>query len=996
MPMLRIHIIIFLLLIALRFQAQQFNYYTLSADNKLPSSEVYTILQDKKGFMWFATDRGVSRFNGTHLTNYTTANGLADNTVLRMCEDRKGRIWFASLSGEICYWENDTIRKTPASDIVRKCTTSHGIIISIYADSADNIWITSNNQVMFFSMNNPTRIHHLKAPPSDPDVHSVVNLICLGEKNAAFISSSYDPFVFLLPDINKPVFFKGVLNCGRYATKLDVHHYNFPIKEMNYPINKVSWAVSKNETYYYSINNILFRIEKNKPVTFKKLDDIILKIYTDAKNGLWIGFKGKGACYFKDSNWEQQPIRLYDKVSVDDFCMDHEGGVWVATLEKGVFYIPSTSILTFSNIPYLNDDITFIGHAYNQVFFVTYDNKVGKGEDLTITQDSLLTDLAEKNAGLFYMKTIGDTTYLSFSHQLIRHSKDNKYTLSLSLNNNLRSGKRIVKDGTGKIWIVNNGGLGPINNLQNQATMFRSPYRIGSVIPYGNDLLVGGKKGLALFKDYRFIDLNHLSPFLNGQITDMKTDSNGFVWIATIGNGVLRLKGKTVDQLTEKNGLISTICHKIAIDKQNNVWVGTNQGISYITNNKSFPIKNISEKNGLSSNEITQLSVENNHLWVGTKRGLNLLDIDEVTRPINTSPAYLESITVNNNKIGPFENRFDYNQNNFKFSLLGLTFKDKGNHRYRYRLVNLDTAWQETESNELLFNNLAPGKYTLQFKVANIDKIWSKQSFSYSFVINKPFWLTWWFILLEIVALIGIVYLIILWRINIIKRKEEEKLRINKLLAEYQMKALTAQMNPHFIFNAINSIQNFIIQNHSTLAYDYLIKFSKLIRLVLNNSKNNEITLQQELDTLGLYIELEQLRFKESFDYKLKVSKEIDTESLMIPALLLQPYIENAIWHGLMPLKDRKGRIQLTIEKNNELLNITIADNGVGRKASDQIKKKIVHKSHQSVGMELTGKRIELFGQESEFSIQIIDNYDDNNNATGTTVEIILPMIEMY
>jgi LytS/YehU family sensor histidine kinase len=241
-----------------------------------------------------------------------------------------------------------------------------------------------------------------------------------------------------------------------------------------------------------------------------------------------------------------------------------------------------------------------------------------------------------------------------------------------------------------------------------------------------------------------------------------------------------------------------------------------------------------------------------------------------------------------------------------------------------------------------------------------------------------------------------IVYLIILWRTNVIRKKEQEKLRINKLLAEYQMKALTAQMNPHFIFNAINSIQNFIIQNHSTLAYDYLIKFSKLIRLVLNNSKENEISLQQELETLAIYVELEQLRFENSFDYQVSIAPQLETESIVIPALLLQPYIENAIWHGLMPLKNRKGAISLTIVEQDEFLKIIITDNGVGRKASDLIKKKIVNKNHQSIGMELTGKRIEVFGQESKFSLQIIDNYDPDNNSTGTTVEIVLPMIEMY
>jgi len=279
-------------------------------------------------------------------------------------------------------------------------------------------------------------------------------------------------------------------------------------------------------------------------------------------------------------------------------------------------------------------------------------------------------------------------------------------------------------------------------------------------------------------------------------------------------------------------------------------------------------------------------------------------------------------------------------------------------------------------------------------EVANTDGIWSIKPVTYSFSINDPFWKRWWFILLEVVTLLLAIQLFIRFRTGIITKREEEKTRINKLLADYQMKALRAQMNPHFIFNAINSIQNFVLLKDSTQAYDYLTKFSRLIRLVLISTKENEMTLKQEIEILALYVELEQLRFENAFEYIFHVDEKINTEAVVIPALFIQPYVENAIWHGLMPLKGRKGILDISIKEDKKNLLITIKDNGLGRERSSQIKKKV---AHQSMGMDLNNKRIELFAQGSEVAQIIIkDIYDESGEPAGTHVEIILPMIESY
>jgi LytS/YehU family sensor histidine kinase len=208
----------------------------------------------------------------------------------------------------------------------------------------------------------------------------------------------------------------------------------------------------------------------------------------------------------------------------------------------------------------------------------------------------------------------------------------------------------------------------------------------------------------------------------------------------------------------------------------------------------------------------------------------------------------------------------------------------------------------------------------------------------------------------------------------------------------YQMAAIRAQMNPHFIFNCINSIQRYILTNDKTTAYNYLTKFSKLIRLVLNNSEEENITLTSELEMVGLYVELEQLRFEEAFIYDLIISEDIDSDDCFIPPMMLQPYIENSIWHGIMGLNGlRKGKISISISEENEMLRIDIKDNGIGR---DEAMKHQT-KNHKSKANKLNERRINIINNINHTingSINIYDIHDDiNQTIIGTQVTLIIP-----
>jgi LytS/YehU family sensor histidine kinase len=299
------------------------------------------------------------------------------------------------------------------------------------------------------------------------------------------------------------------------------------------------------------------------------------------------------------------------------------------------------------------------------------------------------------------------------------------------------------------------------------------------------------------------------------------------------------------------------------------------------------------------------------------------------------------------------------------------------------------TVTNHTKNSEISLDNLEPGNYRLEVYAKNNDNILSQQPAILLFEIKKPFWQSYSFILFAFLFLSGVVYIMVRQTIRRIRSKEKEKSRIIKLIAEHQMSALRAQMNPHFIFNCINSIQGFILTNKGELAYDYLSKFSKLMRLVLNYSSENFITLNHEIEIVELYIELEQQRFENKFTYTISIPDSIDGDELTVPPMIMQPYIENAIWHGLMNLeKGKKGHIKITLEMTNEILEIIIEDNGVGReKAALNSQKK-----YKSKATAINNKRTEILSilSNSKGSVNISDIYK-NNEARGTRVIIKIP-----
>lgn len=471
-------------------------------------------------------------------------------------------------------------------------------------------------------------------------------------------------------------------------------------------------------------------------------------------------------------------------------------------------------------------------------------------------------------------------------------------------------------------------------------------------------------------------------------------DKKGNLWIGTNEQGLYIYTGDSIINYSEKDGLASDKIYEITADSSDNIWISTNKGLTKanFAFDKKICFTSFNETNGLPSNEIIKISAFGNRIFCATRDRLFFFNTLNLTKNLVPPPIMVSNCTINGldydyKKVSPLK----YYENNLKLILNRLSYKGSGHYNYMYKLWGFDSDYNYSNYNTINYNNLPPGNYTLEIYAINNDGIKSKTPVKIIFLIGPPFWLKWWFILCEIATVLFLIYLIIKWRVNGIEKREMEKTILNKKIAEHQMNALRAQMNPHFIFNAINSIQHFILENNKELAYHYLAQFSKLIRLVLDNSRKNVIPLAKEIETIELYIDLEKIRFETPFTFLLHIENDIDIDEILVPPMLIQPFIENSIRHGLSPKKE-DGLLKLNYRISNDELHITLIDNGIGREAAKTANQP--NKKHISAGLPITFDRINLLKEEyrTNAKIEIVDLYNENNQPLGTKVEIVLPI----
>ncbi|HVF97098.1 MAG TPA: histidine kinase, partial [Flavisolibacter sp.] len=491
-------------------------------------------------------------------------------------------------------------------------------------------------------------------------------------------------------------------------------------------------------------------------------------------------------------------------------------------------------------------------------------------------------------------------------------------------------------------------------------------------------------------------------PAQNILFTRMATDNRKRVWMATQGKGLLQCryngKGLTLERhYTKTDGLLSNEILSVLVDKNDNLWIADYTSLSMMRDNAGQPaFVNFTAADGLPSDYYQHLHLVQQNagtIWVLTS--MNLFSFHPDSLQLNTLPPrlFFDSVHLQNERriasSGKDEWQVAHHQNNPAFYFTAVSLSDPSKIKYAYRLLPGDTTWVQISERSLRFSSLNPASYTLELKAANNNGQWSK-AVRWSFQIKPPFWNTWWFYFLAATAVLLVFYALFRRRIKAVKYKAA----LHQQVTELESRALRAQMNPHFIFNSLNAIQELIVTRNVEAAYDYLSRFSKLLRLVLNNSEKPLIPLADEAAMLHLYLELESLRFRQSFSYRITVDDAIDTETVLVPPLLLQPFIENAVWHGLM-LKEGKKELAVRIEASSSMILCTVEDNGIGRKRAAEIKAQKLGAGHfESKGLALSRQRIQLLENRGKRGdVKIEDLYSDGI-APGTRVSIYLPLTQ--
>ncbi len=474
-------------------------------------------------------------------------------------------------------------------------------------------------------------------------------------------------------------------------------------------------------------------------------------------------------------------------------------------------------------------------------------------------------------------------------------------------------------------------------------------------------------------------------------------DANGRIWVLRLNYGIRIIDPvslRCVDSIALGSRGVMNASYTNIVGGDNGYMFMEDHSAVYVYNYVKEQTFFLDNSNGLSFPGPVTLLYANKQLLTATGNILQRFDMRTVERnnfhPKPTLNVLLaDSVIVFTRESGTTEPiKLSHRQNNISlsFSAPELIFPER--LEYAYKLEGVNKEWQFTAylDSKVTYNNLSPGRYVFYLKAQMKGGNWDASPVTYTIDIIPAWWQTDLFRVLLMMASVVVVILFTRWRIRSVRGQEQLKAVHEKELMEYEARALRAQMNPHFIFNCLNSIKALTQNNETQKATEYLTTFSKLIRTLFHNSDRRQISLYDEIETCRLYVQLEAMRLNGKLDYNFDISPQLDLKSVMVPALIIQPFIENAIWHGIVPRGE--GKVSIQVSGNGDAVTCIIDDDGIGREMS-QLNKPVTPVIHESKGVHLSQARLHLSKLLSEMdaTIETRDKYEEAK-ATGTTVII--------
>lgn len=932
------------------FFSQQPAFFKLGED-QFSGVQVYDVIQDKDLNYWFATNEGLFLFD-----HYT--------------------------------YQKIDCKEAKSSSVFDFVTNSKG---TIYCHNL-------NNQVFQIKDNEYNLLYELEPDEVCPDISLIINdkdhlligskkIIELSEDGTIIkrINRSHGYLGLPFADVNRTIYY----HLGGSDSVLIIQNEKKLVRKFKngsasllpneilkfFSLDSKVYAVNLKTKEVYSFNTKNYELRSlGISNAFESARNV--RLYS-VQNKLWVAGTLPGVIIL-EKEIPLDPVKpFFDNYFISDVYEDHEGNILLSTFDKGILVIPDMKIPGVIN-SFREDPITSL----------LYDAKMGlllgssKGQ-LMVYKDSSFNVLNTKGKRpIDHLYSNSDFPYILFDDGLIRLFDKRNKALTELFEASLKDAVIVSND---LFYLGTNRGI--IKCERNGTSDFTcSPlkdfgfrvYCMSFDITKGI-LYASTSNGLFYIKpngEGKPITLSNLNVFPNALCY-----YRGKIYAADKTGGILVIKNEDIAAIIwpKINGRAEPLS-KLTVYKNTLVTQSSKGLFQFDLNGKLLNASNSSL--GLSTNRIIDFTIYQDQLWVSHINGVQQIDLNTLHQPIATPLINISGILVNDTATDARTNLTNQ-ERKIQFVLSSPTLRNRENIHYHYKLEGNDAVWtiNDYASNKITYNALAPGSYTFNVK-AEKQGVFSK-TVSYSFSIAAPVYSKWWFITLAVLLFLSIVYLVYKWQLNLQRKKS---LQINELNAS-KLTAIQSQMNPHFIFNSLNSIQDLILKGDVEHSYSYITTFSNLVRRTLSYSDKDFIDFEQEIKLIELYLSLEKLRFKKDFSFTIETNGIVD---IQIPPMLIQPFIENALVHGLLH-KEGEKKLKIYFELKDTLICV-IEDNGVGREKAKAIKQR-QRSEHESFSGKAIYKRFEILSNvfEGQFGYKYED-LTESGQANGTKVTLIIPI----
>jgi streptogramin lyase len=1001
------------------------NLKSFTTENGLPYNHVLDIIQDQTGFLWISTWDGLSRYDGYEFKNYYPVpgdpNSLPFFVINKVLVDKLNNVWILCHSRPLVKYNRakdnfESINLPGFRDSVPKyiiqsfnkdilwmfipddrklykynVLDQRMSIVKVTDDNSSNLndfWsyipsvLIDNNGLFWFLKKIPGGYDIMKgvwesdsalrlekknplivSPSGPPDISGRYGYfdIFTSEAGTTWLFSGYGIFT-MIPGANQfkkftgiiqPHEFRGKPYCAWFDKQGAIHIVD-PEKDKYITIPSVeglnfqSWYIDPSHTIWYgtvseSRANMGLKMLIETPSYFRHYlsglneegnPNPVFSIIKDKNGNIWAGTRGMGYVYRINPDGKIKKVRISNKSL---------GG-----------QIPRVrSIIS---------DSTQIWFGCTENTLVCYDYETGKFRSWNLSlKDSTGV---KKNLGIHNILKEKEKIMISgeavFRFNPVTNALQQKYSYPGS------TALTFVKDRSNGYW----AGID-----KNRIIHLDSALKETKIFSVGKDLLLA----------------EHIC----------EGDSND-VWIALMGGGLGHVFPETgkIEIYTTANGLSNNTCYSILKDRKGNLWISTNKGISkFNPGTKQF--RNFGKNEGLQIEEFNSdacYQTPEGEMFFGGVGGLISFYPDSIydTRLIpKNAPLVITEFLVSG-KVRTFKKAvyeldslvLQKGDNNFQVTYACLNIPFAAEITYRYRLKGSDKEWTNADHRNRYINytNLKPGDYLLEIDSTNPDGEWASHS-KLHILIPFRFYETLWFKVSVLLLFFAFIIILITLYISRIRLKAAQK------QDELAMESIRGQMNPHFIYNSLNSINFFIMKNDRVSANHYIADFSRLIRSILNNMSEEFIPFDQELQSISDYLKLEHLRFGDKFEYLVECNAIEDKSELWVMPGMIQPFIENAIWHGIRNLENRKGNIKVSyfLPDSGCLMKCIIEDTGVGRILSAGFKNDFSGK--KSRGINIVSERLKLLSniRHTNYKITIEDLFPDQEES-GTRVIVDIPL----